>query len=492
MNRAQSLVPPTVLTVNGSLVAFHLHWEDLSAGSAKAARVQTSALIARQKLRYGVLHMTADARYVAGLYVSPPTQRVQRTYSACAWLAEAQRGYVLVIAELAEGQYWIGVRDQGVWVEGDAVGDFEAAALSIDLALEHFDRIGGAPRVLLVQDRPDGSAMATYPNTPRLSQLEVETTTWGALLPGKPPKEALVQQYRGVDARTSYAVLGLAAVAAAGFTGHALWTAHMKAQEEERLRQEWLATLEMQDAGLSGDALDVEREKRKQAAIAAALERHTATPPPEEVVAACVRAAHRLNLPLVGWQLSELGCDGRQLRATFRPVVSQPSVLAATEFVYRAVDGFQPAAQLVRLDPAGGEIAAEWEMRPVESRSALARDALPGETDAFRRLQFVAQMTAATTGPGWVIGAPRDADIVYLDPALENETDNPARFVQVTGPDGFRVGALQIAGSGLARLEMQALAARNVSVLSVSFRSAGAGLSRDALTWTLEAEYVLR
>jgi len=497
---SRALTVPTVVAVRGQATAFGLRWESIAAQSPKAASAQLLRLMKSQQIRYAVLNESDGKRFVGGLFATTATQRVSRTYSAVVWLADVRKKPALVIAELGPGLLWVGVIDPGVWLAGDFVGSKEDAASAIDVAIEHFDRIGLTPDVLVCQTRPDGSPMAEYPITTRLAQLlasrgdpDPDFISWETLLSGAPPRDALIGQLTGVNARTSWAIIGVAGVAACVFLAHTLWTSYQAEQERLRMEAE-MAQMDAQSqiGGLAPGELEAERAKRKSQAIAAALQRHTATPAPLSVIERCVRSLRGIGVQLQGWAMSELSCDGVQVIGNWS-APPQAGILTLAELALRQLGASAP--KTLAVDPTGRFITAEWQLDTLVLRDVLRVHDLPVEADFRRALVTRSQLQSAGSGfaiAPWIITQPEPADITYLDPELEADANNPARFVLVPPPEGFRVALLSVAGAGSWRLTQLPVDLRAVTIRRIVFRPAPSVGAQDVIPWSLEAEYVVQ
>lgn len=488
-----------IASINGVQVAFGLRWEAVSAQSHRAARAAFVALLKKAGAKHGVLNEAEDHRFVGG-FCGPATKNGgNRCVSAAAWMSEESQRSRLVIAELTEGVHWVGVADPGVWIGGDFVGSRSDAGDVIDAALEHFERIGHTPEIVVVSVRADGSACQHYPFTARMHDVLAAQgiaspvmVDWTAIFSSPPPSNARIALFTGMDAQVTWLLLGVVLIGAAGSGAWSWWTQYQAEEERRRLEEEARAQLAslpfMQDAL----ALEAERSRRKQQAIVVALERHTATARPGDVIDRCLDVLGGLGLSLRGWFLSELTCQEGSASGVWKPVPAVP-VLALAERVIRRIEDANPVG--VELDVSGQEIRASWTFDALPKRPAWRVDAMPDE--AFLRRLLVTRSQILTSWAGGVIsplalGVMTPADITYVDPELEDQTENPARFVQVAPPEGFRLGSLSAHGVGAWRLRSLRLSERPFSVTKIVFRPSAQVVGQDVTAWTLEAEYVAR
>lgn len=494
-----SLTTPTILSVKGKQTAFGLRWESIAAQSSKAAQTSLLKSMKAARVKYAVLNETDDRRFVGGLCLTAPTQRLPKTYSAAAWLSESRKRPCLVIAELGADVFWVGVADPNVWLAGDCVGTRSESGEAIDAALEHFDRIGQAPEIIVVPTRPDGTMMAQYPATGRLTEVmahlglkDPQFLSWETVFSDVPSRDALIGQMSGVDARTSWLFIGLAGVAAVAYLGHTLWSQH---QERERIRieaEQALLAAQQAPAAPSADEIEAERQRRKVRAIAAALQRHTDTASPMDSVQRCLASFKGLGVSLQGWTLTELTCDGFGVAGTWSSPPSL-SALTLTERVVRQIEAAKPEA--FAIDPSGRQVTANWKVEAPPTRGSWSIAEMPEDASLRRLLLTRSQLGAASSRAAvspWGMASATPADISYLDPALENEVNNPARFVQVLPPEGFRVAAITVSGTGAWRLESLPLDLRAISVRKIVFRPSQASTGLDQTPWSVEAEYVVQ
>lgn len=494
-----SLTTPTILSLKGVQAAFGLRWESLPAPSLKAAQVLLVKSMKQARVKYAVLNETDDRRFVGGLCLTGPTQRLSKTFSAVAWLAESRKRATLLVAELGPETFWVGVADPNVWLAGDSVGTRSEAGDAIDAALEHFERIGQVPEIIVVPTRPDGTAMQQYPDTARLGEALAQQglntpafLPWESVFSAAPSRDALIGQMAGVDARTSWLFIGLAGLGAVAYLGHTLWAKH---QESERLRieaEQALLMMQQAPAAPSADEIEAERERRKARAIAAALQQQTDTPEPMEVIARCLASFNGIGVSLQGWALTELTCDSQGVAASWSSPASV-GVLTLTESVVRHIESADPSSLVI--DPSGRLVSATWKVEAPPTRGSLVVADLLVD-DPMRRLlltrsQLHVAGSMSAVSP-WLIGAATPVDISYLDPALENEVNNPARFVQVLPPEGFRVAAVTVSGTGAWRLESLPLDHRAMTVRKIVFRPGQASAGLDRTPWSVEAQYVVQ
>lgn len=496
---AAPLATPTLVSVKGVQAAFGLRWESVPAPSLKGAQAHLLRSMKQANVKYAVLNEADDRRFVGGLCLTAPTQRLAKTFSAAVWLSESRRSATLAIAELGPETLWVGVADPGVWLGGDFVGSSAESGQAIDAALDHFDRLGQTPTILVVTKRPDGTPITNFPVTGRMSETlaalglaNPEFVEWEGLLTEVPSRDALIGQMAGVDARTSWLFIALAGLAAVGYLGNTLWVQH---QERERLRLEAeQASLEARNVllGPSVEELDAEREKRKAIAIAAAIQRHTDTVEPVIFLEHCDRALKGLGVSLQGWVLTELSCDATSLSGTW----SSPAaigILTLTERVARRLEAASPTS--LEIDPSGRQVRASWQRPPLPTRGGWSIAELP-EDGTLRRLLLTRSQLQSVGSRGavslWAIAPAAPADITYVDPALESEINNPARFVHVQPPEGFRVASVAISGVGAWRLDSLPLDLRAVSIRKIVFRPGQMASGQDQTPWSVEADYVVR
>lgn len=489
---------PTVIKIEGYDVALGLHWEDLTAQQQSAARNELKVLAKQHAIRFGLVCDAGIRRYVGAMYRTSASARLGKQYSAAVWMASALQEPVIVTGEIEDNLYWVGVFDDGVWIGGDTVGDNMQAGAAIAAAFEHFERRGiREPDFRLVTTRPDGSPCKNFPYPPRLSELypdhnEIPKRTWAGILPGEPPKEALIRQLSGIDPTVVRFALAVGAVAAVSLVGAVGWMQYQRMAEEARIAEEMATQAAAAEATQEG--IEAERARRKAQAIKEALDLYTATAEPGEVLAHCADFAMGLGGQVASWPVVELTCEPTVLRGQWRAPNSL-RVTGLAEYALRSLQAANPPPSAVRLGTPGTEVQADWALTPPASRPAMTVEAITPFEQLHRVLVARSQLLSASfpRPPGWIFAEPVPASIVYVDPALDNEPENPARFVQVPPSEGFREASLTATGQGLQRLRSLPLRINEMTIKRVVIRPmAGSGNATTQMNWTVEASYVVR
>jgi hypothetical protein len=304
----ETLNPAHIVAINGTAVAFGVHWRALPQLPGYEPEDSIAKMLATYRARYGIL-ISSAGRAVVGVLPPKTKGAGSQVHSAAAVLSAAPRNAIYAL-RLDEERVWIFRGGAGqITLDSDNIVSLDEANDFIDTTATNIVSSGkSAPPIIITPDLQFATpyaAAATRTDLPTLFAAVSDAT--------------VLRVYGSTSSsrKLLYGAVALVALYAGGTYVHDLWDAHQRAIAQLAEQQNIAPENRGNETAL--------RQAAEAQAISQALAADTAGPDPWAFTQACRDLYRVIGHHVAGWSVRTYHCDPGASAAVIGVAIGHPA-----------------------------------------------------------------------------------------------------------------------------------------------------------------------